>query len=90
MADAVILELTLDKSMKEDLEAICASMGMSLDTAIRIFFRKLEQERRIPFAIRAEADSFYHPANLSYIDDKIAAYQAGRLKLAEHKLLGED
>lgn len=80
----------MDEQLKRNVEEICQRMGMSFTTALTIFCRKVEQERKIPFEITAEAnDPFYSESNMRYLRQKMEDYKAGRLKLAEHDLIEE-
>ena len=80
----------MDEQLKKNVEEICQKMGMSLTTALTIFCRKVEQERRIPFEITAEAtDPFYSENNIRYLERQMADYRAGRMKLVEHDLIKE-
>ena len=80
----------MDEQLKKNVEEICQKMGMSLTTALTVFCRKVEQERRIPFEITAEAkDPFYSESNMRYLKKKMEDYKAGRLNLVEHDLIEE-
>lgn len=89
MAQSVSVNFRMDAELKANVEDICQKMGMTLSTALTIFCKKMEQERRIPFEITADADPFYSESNIRYLEKKMADYNAGRLKLAEHELLDE-
>lgn len=89
MAQSVSVNFRMDAELKANVEDICQKMGMTLSTALTIFCKKMEQERRIPFEITADADPFYSESNIRYLEKKMADYKAGRLKLAEHELLDE-
>ena len=78
------------EQLKKNVEEICQKMGMSLTTALTVFCRKVEQERKIPFEITAEAtDPFYSESNMRYLKKKMEDYKAGRLNLVEHDLIEE-
>ena len=80
----------MDEQLKKNVEEICQKMGMSLTTALTVFCRKVEQERKIPFEITAEAtDPFYNENNMRYLKKKMEDYKAGRLNLVEHDLIEE-
>ena len=80
----------MDEQLKKNVEEICQKMGMSLTTALTVFCRKVEQERKIPFEITAEAtDPFYSESNMRYLKKKLEDYKAGRLNLVEHDLIEE-
>lgn len=89
MAQSVNVNFRMDEQLKRNAEEICAKMGMNLSTAITIFCRKLEQERRMPFEITAEPDPFYSESNVRYLKGKLDDLRAGRLKLKEHELIDE-
>lgn len=81
----------MDEQLKKNVEEICQKMGMSFTTALTIFCRKVEQERRIPFEITAEAeDPFYSESNMRYLEKKLADIESGRAKLVEHDLIEVD
>lgn len=81
----------MDEQLKKNVEEICQKMGMSLTTALTVFCRKVEQERRIPFEITAEPeDPFYSESNMRYLEKKLADIESGRAKLVEHDLIEVD
>lgn len=81
----------MDEQLKRNVEAICQKMGMSLTTALTVFCRKVEQERKIPFEITAEAsDPFYSQSNMNELRRRIADIESGRAKLVEHDLIEVD
>ncbi len=87
--NSVNVNFRLDAQLKKNVEDICSQMGMNLTTALTIFCKKMEQERRIPFEITTDPDPFYSESNLRHLEKKMEDYRAGRLKLAEHDLLEE-
>lgn len=77
----------MDEQLKRNVEEICQKMGMSLTTALTVFCRKVEQERKIPFEITAEAsDPFYSESNMRWLEQQMEDYKSGRMKLVEHDL----
>ena len=87
--NSVNVNFRLDAQLKKNVEDICSQMGMNLTTALTIFCKKMEQERRIPFEITTDPDPFYSESNLRHLEKKMEDYKAGRLKLAEHELIEE-
>lgn len=69
------------------MEDICQRMGMNLTTALTVFCRKLEQERRIPFDIAADPDPFYSESNVRELKRRLDAIENGTAKLEEHDLI---
>jgi DNA-damage-inducible protein J len=55
-ADAVKLQVRMDRSLKEEAEEIFAEMGLDTTTAVRIFFTKVARTRSIPFRLSAEPE----------------------------------
>ena len=64
MAQSVNVNFRMDEGLKKNLEDICQRMGMNLTTMLTICCKKIEQERRIPFDITAEADPFSSESNV--------------------------
>lgn len=87
MAQSVNVNFRMDEQLKHNVEDICAKMGMNLTTAITIFCKKLEQERRIPFEITAEADPFYSESNVRELKRRLDAIKDGTARLEEHELI---
>ena len=44
--------LRVDKELKEEADALIEDMGLSLNTACRMFLKRAVQEQRIPFEVR--------------------------------------
>ena len=68
--NSVNVNFRLDAQLKKNVEDICSQMGMNLTTALTIFCKKMEQERRIPFEITADPDPFYSESNLRHLEKK--------------------
>jgi DNA-damage-inducible protein J len=54
--DAVKLQVRMERSLKEEAEAVFAEMGLDTTTAVRIFFTKVARTRSIPFLLKAEPE----------------------------------
>ena len=89
-ATTVNVNFRMDEQLKKNVEDICQRMGMTLSTAITIFCKKVEQERRIPFEITADPDPFYSESNILYLKNKLNALNNGALPLEEHELIEAD
>ena len=48
----VNVTLRVDKELKEQADALFEDMGLSLNTACRMFLTRAVQEQRIPFEVR--------------------------------------
>ena len=48
----VNVTLRVDKDLKEQADALFEDMGLSLNTACRMFLKRAVQEQRIPFEVR--------------------------------------
>ena len=88
MAQIVNVNFKMDAEDKRRMESACAGMGLSMSAAFTIFAKKVGRERRIPFEISAP-DPFYDENNIRYLENKMADYKAGKLKMAEHELIEE-
>ncbi len=52
----VNVTLRLDKELKEQADALFEDMGLSLNTACRMFLKRAVQEQRIPFEVVRKPD----------------------------------
>jgi DNA-damage-inducible protein J len=48
------VNIRMDENLKQQFEAFCADMGMTMTTAFNIFAKKVVREYRIPFEIGGE------------------------------------
>lgn len=87
---SVNVNFRMDEQLKRNVEEICQRMGMNLTTALTIFCRKVEQERRIPFDITADQDPFYSESNVRELKRRLDAVKNGTAKLEEHELIEVD
>lgn len=78
-----LVTIRMDKELKQDMEATCHELGMSMSTAVIIFAKKMSREKRIPFDV--SVDPFYSDANMAHIRRGIAEIEAG--KGVEHELI---
>jgi DNA-damage-inducible protein J len=62
------INIRMDSDLKNQFEAFCSDMGMSMSTAFNIFAKKSVREYRIPFEIGAEKPNA----------DTLAAIEEGR------------
>lgn len=49
------VNIRMDSDLKQQFEAFCNDMGMSMTTAFNVFAKKAVREYRIPFEIGGEA-----------------------------------
>ena len=85
MAQTVNVNFRLDETDKKRMENVCNDLGLSMSAAFTIFAKKVGREHRIPFEV--SVDPFYSESNIGYLEEKLAAYKAGKLKLSEHELI---
>lgn len=62
MAQTVNVNFRMDSALKQQMDAICEELGMSLTTAFTIFARKVCREKKIPFEV--SVDPFYSKENM--------------------------
>lgn len=84
---SVSVNFRMDAQLKENVEDICRRMGMNLTTALTICCKKIEQERRIPFEITADADPFYQESNIRYLESIVQDMKDGKAHFEEHDLI---
>ena len=77
------INICMDEEIKQQFEAFCTNVGMSMTTAFTVFAKKVIRERRIPFEISDDADPFYSPANIARLEKAIADLNDGNGKIHE-------
>ena len=84
MSKAATVTMRVDERLKQQAEALCEEMGLTLSTAYTMLLKAIVRTRSIPFGLRA-ADPFYSDTNQAYLRESIHELEAGRG--AEHDLI---
>lgn len=61
-----LVNVRMDKEVKEEMESTCKELGMTMSTAFNIFARKMAREKRIPFDV--SIDPFYSENNIKALN----------------------
>lgn len=85
----VMVNFRMDEELKKNMEQTCKEMGLSMTTAFTIFAVRVAKEKRIPFDVTAEPDSFYSEENMTRLSKAIADMNAGK-NVAERELIEVD
>ena len=80
-----IVDFKMETSLKNEMEKVCKSMGLTIDSAFNVFAKKLVMEKKIPFEI--VSDPFYSTSNLKELNKRIKSVKSGKSKLKSHKLV---
>lgn len=82
----VNVNIRMDADLKKQFEAFCSDVGMNMTTAFCVFAKTVVRERRIPFEITADHDSFYSSSNIKRLEMFMEKMENIRLrKLAESR-----
>jgi DNA-damage-inducible protein J len=68
----------MDTEVKQQFDVFCSDVGMNASTAFNMFARAVLRERRLPFDVTTETDSFYSESNLAHLRRGVTALNAGR------------
>lgn len=74
MSQSVNVNFRMDSNLKQQMEAICEELGMSLTTAFTIFAKKVCREKKIPFEV--SVDPFYSQENMDRLRRTIAQMES--------------
>lgn len=77
MKNEVNINIELDESIKNEMEAVCLKIGLSMSDAFNIFAKKVAREGRIPFELSED----------DYLEDIIRDIREGRAHFSEHELI---
>ncbi len=79
------LSVRMDKQVKEEFSKWCKEVGMNASVAVNMFAKNVLRERKLPFDISDEKDPFYGEKNMAFLEEAVAALNAG--KGVEHELI---
>lgn len=71
MAQTANLTMRIDKTLRDEAEALFAGLGLSLSSAVGIYFRQAVRQKRIPFELSLEDDPFNSEANMRVLSRSI-------------------
>ncbi len=77
MAESTVLRCRIDENLKEEAEEVFESMGLSPQSAIKLFYRQTVIRRRLPFQAVAE-DPFYSEENQRVLLESVEQLRGGR------------
>ena len=72
------VSVRMDDKLKQDLEAVCNEMGMSMSTCFMIYAKRVARDRRIPFDVSASEDPFYAESNLRALRESVQQARNGQ------------
>lgn len=72
-----VINVRMDDHLKNDFDALCSELGITMSTAITIFVKKAVREQRIPFDMAL--DPFYSKSNMAAIEKGIKDVEEGRV-----------
>ena len=78
------LTIRIDEDVKHDAENLFDSLGLTLSSAINVFFRQAIREQAIPFPIRAKTaeekyNEYFTPQTVESIKKSIAQAERGEV-----------
>ena len=78
------LQIRIDSNLRREADALFASTGLDLTSAVRLFLRQSVIRRRLPFDVITEApDPFFSEANQRVLADSIRSFERGEAKRRE-------
>ena len=75
------LQVKIDDKLNADAKAVAASIGMDVNTAVRIFLKQFVRENGLPF--RPVADPFFSHENMAHLEAAARDMDAGRNIVAQ-------
>ncbi len=80
-----MMNLRIDENDKKEFNDLCNYLGLSMTTAINMFIKQSNREKRLSLDLCA--DPFYSDSNVRYLEKKLNDYKDGKLELVEHALI---
>lgn len=80
--------IRMDANLKQDFDAICNELGMTMTTAITMLAKKMTRENRLPFEV--SVDPFFGESNMRYLSEIMKDIETGKAHFAAHDLIEVD
>jgi len=85
MPQTALIQVRVDKNLKNDIDEIFNSLGLDTSTAVRMFFKQVERRRGLPFDVVIPSkmplnyDSLSREQLDTELDEGLADLNAGRV-----------
>ena len=80
------LQIRVDSDLRREADALFASAGLDLTSAVRLFLRQTVIRRRLPFEVLSESpDPFWSETNQRVLRESIESFERGEAK--RHELI---
>lgn len=67
-----LVQVRVDKELKEQADALFNDLGLDTTTALRMFLKAAVREQKIPFALQKQQDDpIYNPKNVAKIKEAV-------------------
>ncbi|WP_104722293.1 type II toxin-antitoxin system RelB/DinJ family antitoxin [Helicobacter mesocricetorum] len=74
-----LIQVRVDKELKEEAERLFDDLGLDITTALRMFLKATVREQKIPFKLtRKEKDPFYSKENMARLKESIKELKEGK------------
>jgi len=75
------ITVRIDDDLKRDAESLFGKLGLSISSAINVFFRQAIREQAIPFEVKAVSkyDEYFNEYNMKILEESMAQARAGQI-----------
>jgi DNA-damage-inducible protein J len=73
------LSIRIDKDLKAQAEKFFSEIGMSMSTAVNVFFRQSLRQGKIPFEISIESHPYFDESNMNILKQSIHQLDEGKI-----------
>jgi len=88
------ITIRIDDDIKKEAETLFGKLGLSVSSAVNVFFRQAIREQAIPFQIKADKyDGYFNPHNMKILEESMGQAKAGQIitkTLAELEEMAND
>ena len=63
------ISVRMDDALKQQFDAVCEELGLSMSTAITMLAKKMAREKRLPFEV--SIDPFFSRSNMEALQKSI-------------------
>ncbi|MCC8079337.1 MAG: type II toxin-antitoxin system RelB/DinJ family antitoxin [Oscillospiraceae bacterium] len=71
-----IVSVRMDDQLKQDFDAVCDELGLTMSTAVTLLAKKMTREKRLPFEV--SLDPFYSATNIKALNESMEQMRQGK------------
>lgn len=77
MAQTALIQVRVEKNLKDAADKLFNDLGLDTTTAVRIFLHQAIDKNALPFLVQKKDDPFYSAENQAWLEQSVVSLESG-------------